>query len=95
MADGKLNKLTDIFVRSNFSRLFSLQRSVSKNIYISLYVITFSTIILQTETDECMNLMSRVGSMKIENLEEGISWNIYIYGRGIQISMQDLSRVLH
>lgn len=76
MADGKLNKLTDIFVRSNFSRLFSLQRSVSKNIYISLYIITFSTIILQTETDECMNLMSRVGSMKIENLEEGISWKI-------------------
>lgn len=76
MADGKLNKLTDIFVRSNFSRLFSLQRSVSKNIYISLYIITFSTIILQTETDECMNLMSRVESMKIENLEEGISWKI-------------------
>lgn len=75
MADGKLNKLTDIFVRSNFSRLFS-SKDVSKNIYISLYIITFSTIILQTETDECMNLMSRVGSMKIENLEEGISWKI-------------------
>lgn len=76
MADGKLNKLTDIFVRSNFSRLFSLQRCFKEYIYISLYIITFSTIILQTEMDECMNLMFRVGSMKIENLEEGISWKI-------------------